>query len=75
MLSEINDIRRGRLQLELSRFHHKTCGDVSDEIPKLARLLVTIEEDDTLSEEEKIGKVHALLFPNSAQSRPQPAQV
>jgi hypothetical protein len=50
LISEDNDIRRGRLKLEQDQFIRETEDDVSGELPKLARLLVKIEEDDDLSE-------------------------
>jgi hypothetical protein len=68
LLSEDNDIRRGRLELEQERHRFETTADLSEEIPKLARLLVNIEEDDNLSEEAKMDKIHALLFPGSARA-------
>ncbi len=68
LFSEDNDIRQGRLKLEQARLQHETTSDISDEIPKLARLLVRIEEDDDLSDEAKMDRVRALLFPLSART-------
>jgi hypothetical protein len=65
LASEDNDIRRGRLKLAEQRLRHNDTKDIKGEIPKLARLLVAIEEDDNLTDDAKLGKVHALLFPKS----------
>jgi hypothetical protein len=66
LLSEDNDIRRGRLKLEQDHFHYDAVAAASEEIPHLAGLLLKIEDDEDLSEEAKLDKVHALLFPESA---------
>jgi hypothetical protein len=65
LLSEDNDIRRARLKLEESRLRLNNTKDIKGEIPMLARLLVNIEEDDNLTDNAKLAKVHALLFPKS----------
>jgi hypothetical protein len=62
LMSEDNDIRRGRLQLEMEQLQQEASEEVGGELPKLARLLVEIEEDDDLSEKDKIARVHDLLF-------------
>lgn len=62
LMSEDNDIRRGRLQLEMEQLQQEASEDVGGELPKLARLLVKIEEDDDLTEQAKMAKVHDLLF-------------
>ena len=66
LLSEDNDIRRGRLRLEEDQFNYKAAVAASQEIPNLASLLLRIQDDDSLSPEAKLDKVHALLFPDSA---------
>ena len=66
LLSEDNDIRQGRLKLEEDHFHYQAATAASEEIPHLAKLLLRIEDDEALSEEAKLDKVHALLFPESA---------
>src|ERR1700722_3612950 len=66
LLSEDNDIRRGRLKLEQDHFYYQAVAAASEEIPHLARLLLQIEDDEDLSAEAKLDKIHALLFPESA---------
>jgi hypothetical protein len=66
LASEDNDIRRGRLKLEEAQFHSVDIKAASEELPNLARLLLKIEDDETLSAEAKLEKVHALLYPESA---------
>ncbi len=79
LLSEDNDIRRGRLKLEQEHFHYEAASAASEEIPHLASLLLKIQDDEELSSEGKMEKVHALLFPESARlglrqvGQPQPA--
>ncbi len=66
LVSEDNDIRRGRLKLEQAQFHYEDATAASKELPHLATLLLKIDDDDDLSEAAKLAKVHALLFPGSA---------
>lgn len=66
LLSEDNDIRRARFQLEREQFRYETLSAASEELPNLARLLLAIEEDENLSQKEKMERVHALLYPESA---------
>jgi hypothetical protein len=66
LLSEDNDIRRGRLKLEEYQFHYEAAAAASEEIPHLASLLLNIQDDEELSAEAKMDRVHALLFPESA---------
>jgi hypothetical protein len=66
LLSEDNDIRRGRLKLEEQQFHYEAASAASEEIPHLASLLLEIQDDEELTAEAKMDKVHALLFPESA---------
>jgi hypothetical protein len=73
LLSEDIDIRRGRLKLELDQFRYEATAAASEEIPKLARLLLKIEDDENLSEEEKREQVRALLYPASARTGLHPA--
>jgi hypothetical protein len=47
-------------------FHYKATTAASEEIPLVASLLLKIENDEDLNEEEKLEKVHALLYPESA---------
>lgn len=72
LLSEDNDIRRGRLKLEQQQFQYLTTAAASEELPKLARLLLSIEEDETLDAHGKQAKIQALLYPESARFGPLP---
>ena len=67
LLSEDNDIRRGRLKLEEEHFRYEAAAAASEEIPHLASLLLKINDDEDLSADAKMDKVHALLFPQTAQ--------
>jgi len=79
LASEENDIRRSRIKLEQQVFHYKATAAASEEIPLVASLLLKIENDEDLSDEEKLEKVHALLYPESARlglrpTEPQPPE-
>jgi hypothetical protein len=68
LFSEDNDIRRRHLKLKQQQFHYNAARAAGEEIPRLAGLLLQIEDDDSLDPEAKLEKVRELLFPDSTGS-------
>jgi len=60
--SEDNDIRRGRLKLAEKCFDYDATAASQKELPQLRAYLDIIGDDATLSHDEKIKRVHAVLF-------------
>jgi hypothetical protein len=67
LMNEDIEIRRSRVKLEQEQFHYKAASAASEELPKLAGLLLKIDEDDDLNNDAKMEKIHDLLFPDEAQ--------
>jgi hypothetical protein len=60
--SEDNDIRRGRLRLAERCFDYDAIADSQKDLPQLRAYLAVIGEDTSLSHDEKINRVHAILY-------------
>ena len=60
--SEDNDIRRARLKLAQQYFDYEATAASVKELPQLRAYLKVVGDDASLSHEEKIGRVHAILF-------------
>ena len=60
--SEDNDIRRARLKLAEKYFHFEATAASIEELPQLRAYLDVVGDDASLNHEEKIKRVHAILF-------------
>jgi hypothetical protein len=60
--SEDNDIRRARLKLAERYFHFEGVAAAQNELPQLRAYLDVVADDTSLSYEEKIEKVRAIMF-------------
>ena len=60
--SEDNDIRRSRLKLAERYFHYEATAAAQKDLPRLKAYLEAIREDASLSHDEKIERVQAILF-------------
>ena len=60
--SEDNDIRRGRLRLAEKWFDYDATAASHKELPQLRAYLDVIGDDASLSHDEKMKRVHAILF-------------
>ncbi|HEU5069474.1 MAG TPA: hypothetical protein VFV96_03565 [Verrucomicrobiae bacterium] len=60
--SEDNDIRRARLRLAEKYFDYEATAASVKELPKLRAYLAVVGDDTTLSHDEKLERVHAILF-------------
>ncbi len=60
--SEDNDIRRARLKLAEKYFDYEATVASHKELPQLRAYLDVIGDDASLSHDEKIERVHAILF-------------
>ena len=60
--SEDNDIRRGRLKLAEKCFDYDATASAQKGLPQLRAYLDLIGDDAALSHDEKIERVHAILF-------------
>ena len=63
--SEDNDIRRSRLELAQRWFHYEATVAARKDLPQLTAYMSAISDDATLSYEEKLSRVHAILYPGS----------
>jgi hypothetical protein len=66
LINEDIEIRRSRVKLEQEQFRYKAASAASEELPKLAGLILKIDEDEELDNDAKMEKVHDLLFPDEA---------
>ena len=66
LLGEDIEIRRSRVKLEREQFLYKAAVAASQELPKLAGLILTIDQDESLSSEEKLERIFNLLHPDKA---------
>lgn len=60
--SEDNDLRRSRLKLAEKYFDYEATAASVKELPKLRAYLAVVGDDTTLSHDEKMERVHAILF-------------
>jgi hypothetical protein len=60
--SEDNDIRRSRLKLARLYFDYEATAAANKELPQMRAYLDVIGNDTSLSHDEKIKRVHAILF-------------
>jgi hypothetical protein len=60
--SEDNDIRRPRLKLAERYFDYEATAASLKELPQLRAYLAVIGDDTSLSHDEKIKRVHAILY-------------
>jgi hypothetical protein len=60
--SEDNDIRRSRLKLAERYFDYEAAAAASKEWPRLRAYLAVIGDNTSLSHDEKIERVHAILY-------------
>ncbi len=60
--SEDNDIRRSRLKLAQKCFDYEAAAAANKELPQMRAYLEVIGNDTSLSHDEKIKRVHAILF-------------
>ena len=62
LVSEDNDLRRSRLKLAEKYFDYEATAASIKELPQLRAYLDVIGDDASLSHEEKLKRVHAVLF-------------
>ncbi|MBE0542279.1 MAG: hypothetical protein IH623_12910 [Verrucomicrobia bacterium] len=62
LASEDNDIRRARLKLAEKYFDYEATAAAQKEWPQLRAYLAVIGDDSSLSHDEKMERVHAILF-------------
>ncbi|MEO6183047.1 MAG: hypothetical protein ABIP71_08130, partial [Verrucomicrobiota bacterium] len=60
--SDDNDIRRARLKLAQQYFDYEATAASLKELPQLRSYLTVIGDDTNLSHDEKMKRVHAILF-------------
>ena len=60
--SEDNDLRRARLKLAERYFDYEATAAAQKELPQLRAYMEVISDDPTLSHDEKMKRVHAILF-------------
>jgi hypothetical protein len=60
--SERNELRRGRLEFAQRCFDYDATVASVDDLPKVRAYMQAIEDDNSLSNDEKIRKVQAMLF-------------
>ena len=60
--SDDNDIRRSRLKLAERYFDYEATAASLKELPQLRAHLSVVADDASLSQEEKMSRVHAMLF-------------
>jgi len=63
--SEDNDIRSRRLELAQRWFHDEATVAARKDLPQLTAYMSAISDDASLSHEEKLSRVHAILYPES----------
>ncbi len=72
--SEDNDIRRARLKLAERYFDYEATAASQKELPRMRAYLSVIGDDTSLSHDEKLKRVHAMLFgwdrPKSGEDEP-----
>lgn len=62
LTSEDNDLRRSRLKLAEKYFDYEATAAAQKELPRLRAYLEVIGDDTSLSHDEKIQRVSAILF-------------
>jgi len=62
LASEENEIRRSRLQLARQCFDYDPTAASLEDLPRLRPYLDVVGEDESLSQDEKIGRVKDILF-------------
>jgi hypothetical protein len=60
--SESNDIRRSRLKLAEKYFHYEATAAYQKELPQLRAYLLAVGGDTSLSHDEKMERIHEILF-------------
>jgi hypothetical protein len=60
--SEDTDIRRSRLKLAERYFDYEATAASQKDLPQLRAYMEVISEDTSLSDDEKLKKVHAILY-------------
>jgi hypothetical protein len=60
--SEDTDIRRARLKLAQVYFDYEATAASQKDLPQLRAYMAVISDDTTLSNDEKLKKVHAILY-------------
>ena len=60
--SESNDLRRARLKLAERYFDYEATAASQKELPHLKAYLAVVRDDASLSDEERLSRVHAMLY-------------
>jgi hypothetical protein len=60
--SEENEIRRERLRLSQRQFDHAAMASTIEELPQLRSYLITVSDDGSLTEMEKLERIRAIIL-------------